>query len=151
MFNFLGGPFQGAIDSQFGKESKLGWLKSIVEVLDDLIIPITIVVAIAGAIWVIILGVKLARAETADKAKGLLKEPPLRQKFCPRKQGIKKSVVQALFCFLFFKELFWKRGLVYTDRFCLNKRSFGKNKNNPLLFLAKKQNRAKSVKKRIFI
>ena len=71
MFNLFGGPFSNIIadpENGFGGGS-FSWLKPIVEVLDDLIIPITIIVAIAGAIWVIILGVKLARAETADKAK----------------------------------------------------------------------------------
>lgn len=67
MFNLFGGPFSGVIDSNF-TSGAMQWLQPIVEVLDDLIIPITIIVAIAGAIWVIILGVKLARAETADKA-----------------------------------------------------------------------------------
>ena len=69
MFNLFGGPFSNVIDNNFGDDTTLGWLKTIVEFIDDLIVPITIVVAIAGAIWIIILGVKLARAETADKAK----------------------------------------------------------------------------------
>ena len=44
------------------------WLAPIAKFLVSLLIPITIIVAIAGAIWVIILGVRLARAESADKA-----------------------------------------------------------------------------------
>ena len=44
------------------------WLEPIAKFLVSLLIPITIIVAIAGAIWVIILGVRLARAESADKA-----------------------------------------------------------------------------------
>lgn len=69
MFNLFGGPFEGALDMAEWNNESVSWLKPIVAVLDQLIIPITIVVAIAGAIWIIILGVKLARAETADKAK----------------------------------------------------------------------------------
>ena len=69
MFNLFGGPFSGVINDNFGDKTTLGWLKTIVEFIDNLIIPITIVVAIAGAVWIIVLGVKLARAETADKAK----------------------------------------------------------------------------------
>ena len=69
MFNLFGGPFEGALDGADWNHESVSWLKPIVAVLDQLIIPITIVVAIAGAIWIIILGVKLARAETADKAK----------------------------------------------------------------------------------
>ncbi len=69
MFNLFGGPFSKVINENFGDKTTLGWLKTIVEFIDNLIIPITIVVAIAGAVWIIVLGVKLARAETADKAK----------------------------------------------------------------------------------
>ena len=70
MFNLFGGPFSSAIGGdQAWDQTGLSWLKQIVTFLDNLIIPFTIVVAIAGAIWIIILGVKLARAETADKAK----------------------------------------------------------------------------------
>lgn len=47
---------------------KFSWLKPIAEFLDDALIPVIIVVGALGAIWIIILGVNLARAETADKA-----------------------------------------------------------------------------------
>ncbi len=67
LLNLLGGPFKTAIDAtNFG--TGLSWLKAIANFLDDLIIPVTIVVAVVGAIWIIILGVGLARAESADKA-----------------------------------------------------------------------------------
>ena len=45
-----------------------GWLKPIASFLDGLLVPLTIIIAVAGAIWIIILGVRLARAESADKA-----------------------------------------------------------------------------------
>ena len=67
MFNLFGGPFETAISNISG--DAFSWLVPIVSVLDNLIIPVTIIVAIAGAIWIIILGVRLARAETSDKAK----------------------------------------------------------------------------------
>lgn len=63
IFNLLGGIFNVEISTE-GFE----WLQPIVNFLDSLIIPITIILAVAGAIWVIILGVQLARAESADKA-----------------------------------------------------------------------------------
>ncbi len=59
------GIFESAIEKMGDTYS---WLKPIVTFLDGLLIPLTIVVAVAGAIWVIILGVQLARAESADKA-----------------------------------------------------------------------------------
>ncbi len=70
---FLNNPLFGAL---FFKEdtwnktnmSKFSWLKPIAKFLDDALIPVIIVVGALGAIWIIILGVNLARAETADKA-----------------------------------------------------------------------------------
>ena len=61
IFNLLGGIFNVQL-------SEYTWLQPIVNFLDSLIIPITIILAVAGATWVIILGVQLARAESADKA-----------------------------------------------------------------------------------
>ena len=51
-----------------GLDGNYAWLKPIASFLDGLLVPLTIIVAVAGAIWVIILGVRLARAESADKA-----------------------------------------------------------------------------------
>lgn len=59
--NLLGGVFNVTLSSYT-------WLQPIVDFLDNLLVPLTIIVAVAGAIWVIILGVQLARAESADKA-----------------------------------------------------------------------------------
>ena len=63
IFNLLAGIFNVTI-----AEDGYAWLQPIVNFLDGLIVPITIILAVAGAIWVIILGVQLARAESADKA-----------------------------------------------------------------------------------
>lgn len=63
IFNLLAGIFEVDITGK-----GFDWLQPIVNFLDDLIVPITIILAVAGAIWVIILGVQLARAESADKA-----------------------------------------------------------------------------------
>ena len=60
--SMLGGIFNVTLSGDFA------WLNGIVKFLDSLLIPITIIVAVAGAIWVIFLGVNLARAESADKA-----------------------------------------------------------------------------------
>jgi len=64
IFNMLGGIFN--LDQVDWGEFE--WLSPIATFLESLIIPITIILAVAGAIWVIILGVQLARAESADKA-----------------------------------------------------------------------------------
>ena len=44
------------------------WLYPIATFLESLLVPVTIILAVAGAVWVIVLGVQLARAESADKA-----------------------------------------------------------------------------------
>ena len=64
--NLLGAIFN--IDKSTFEGYGYGWLYPIANFLTGLLIPITIILAIAGAIWVIILGVRLARAESADKA-----------------------------------------------------------------------------------
>lgn len=63
--NFLGMVFDNAISQLTGDYA---WLAGIARFLDGLIVPLTIIVAVAGSIWVIVLGVGLARAESADKA-----------------------------------------------------------------------------------
>ena len=67
MFNFLAGPFAKTIEESFkqvnGKDTATSWLKPVAQLFDNMIIPITIILVIVGAIWLIWLGVKLARAE----------------------------------------------------------------------------------------
>lgn len=67
MFNFLAGPFSSQIESTYSGSTS--WFKPVVKVLDSLIWPITIIAFIAGAIWIIWLGVKLAKAEDDSKQK----------------------------------------------------------------------------------
>lgn len=66
MFNLLNGPFASVIS---GIDGKYAWLRPIATALDNLIVPITIIIAIVGAIWVIWLGVQLAKAEGDDVQK----------------------------------------------------------------------------------
>ena len=68
MGNLLGGIFDQAIKDNFGSNSSLSWLKPIATFLDNLLIPFIIIVLIAGAAWVIVLGVGLAKAEDTGKA-----------------------------------------------------------------------------------
>ena len=55
-------------ESQF-KNTSYSWLGPIAKFLDGALIPVVIVVGALGAIWIIILGVNLARAESSDKAR----------------------------------------------------------------------------------
>lgn len=67
----LGGFFYDAEKWAEGGEyanAGFGWLGPVVKVIDAMFWPVLIIVAAAGAIWVIVLAVNLARAETADKA-----------------------------------------------------------------------------------
>lgn len=66
LVNLVGGIFN--IDRTYFTNAGFDWLYPIVTFLESLLIPITIILAVAGAIWVIVLGVQLARAESADKA-----------------------------------------------------------------------------------
>ena len=68
MGNLLGGIFDTAIKDNFGTNSSFSWLKPIATFLNNLLIPFMIIVLIAGAAWVIVLGVGLARAEDTGKA-----------------------------------------------------------------------------------
>ena len=52
---------------QFQKGSQWEWLNPILEVLGAALVPILILVATAGMIYSVVLGVKLARAETTDQ------------------------------------------------------------------------------------
>lgn len=62
----LGGLFYDS--KQFASGSSFEWLGPIAKFLDDALIPVVIVVGALGAIWIIVLGVNLARAESSDKA-----------------------------------------------------------------------------------
>lgn len=65
MNSLLAGIF--AIDENaFG--NGFGWLLPIAKFLNNALIPIIIIVAILGAVWIIWLGVQLAKAEDSSKA-----------------------------------------------------------------------------------
>lgn len=67
--NLLGaGPFSSVISDTDTWEG-ISWLKSIATFMDNMIIPITIIVSVLGAIWVIWLGIQLAKAEDASHQK----------------------------------------------------------------------------------
>ena len=69
MFSFLAkstGPFKDVIEKITGSYA---WIKPIAEALDNLIFPITIIIGVVGGIWVIWLGVQLAKAEGDDVQK----------------------------------------------------------------------------------
>lgn len=63
--SMLGAGIFGLKESDFGD---FEWLYPIAKFLENLLVPVTIIVAVAGAIWVIFLGINLAKAESADKA-----------------------------------------------------------------------------------
>ena len=65
---FLMSMFGGVFNPSSDSFSTFSWLYPIAKFLDDMFIPVIIIVAVAGGIWVVILGVNLARAESADKA-----------------------------------------------------------------------------------
>ena len=69
MSNFislLGGIFSP--DETKFSNVNMGWLYPVARFLDNLLVPFIIIVLIAGAAWVIVLGVNLAKAEDTGKA-----------------------------------------------------------------------------------
>ena len=66
MSDFLAGIFN--IDESTFKSGGFDWLWPIANFLNNALIPIIIIVAILGAIWIIWLGVQLAKAEDSGKA-----------------------------------------------------------------------------------
>ena len=53
-------------DADFG--NGFGWLLPIAKFLNNALIPIIIIVSILGAVWIIWIGVQLAKAEDSSKA-----------------------------------------------------------------------------------
>ncbi len=49
------------------KDSSWGWVGEIVDAINTVLYPILILVGTAGVIYAVVLGVKLARAESADQ------------------------------------------------------------------------------------
>ena len=66
MSNLLGGIFN--LEKETFTKNGFGWLYPIANFLNNAIIPIIIIVAILGAIWIIWIGVQLAKAEDPSKA-----------------------------------------------------------------------------------
>jgi len=54
---------------EFKDESKWAWVNDVTKAIQDVLLPLLILIATAGVIYVIVLGVNLARAESADKQK----------------------------------------------------------------------------------
>ncbi|MBQ7602728.1 MAG: hypothetical protein IJU58_01075 [Clostridia bacterium] len=70
VMNFLGSP-AGLIAANawedYKGDPKYGWVYSLCEALNNLLTPVLILVGTAGLIYAVVLGVNLARADSADK------------------------------------------------------------------------------------
>ena len=75
MMNVLDNPMLGDAASdnsqipQMPENSKWAWVNDVTDAIQAVLLPLLILLATAGIIYVIILGVNLARAESADKQK----------------------------------------------------------------------------------
>ena len=74
MMNVLSNPMlgedpAGTYDPNKGFEGKWAWVNDVTNAIQSVLLPLLILIATAGIIYVIILGVNLARAESADKQK----------------------------------------------------------------------------------
>lgn len=69
-FSFM---LAGNFSKNLTDESGYGWLKPIVDFIEDAMIPIIIVLLAVSAIYAIVLGVNMARAESAEQRDGAKK------------------------------------------------------------------------------
>lgn len=71
IMNFMGSPAgqlaAGTGYQQYEDDAKWGWVYTLCNALESLLTPILIIVATAGLIYAVVLGVNLARADSADK------------------------------------------------------------------------------------
>lgn len=70
IMNFMGSPagqLAGSYTEYKDPESKYHWVYQLCEALNNILTPILIIVATAGLIYAVVLGVNLARADSADK------------------------------------------------------------------------------------
>ena len=74
MMKVLSNPMLGEGESTGGGnipqfDGKWAWVNEVTKAIQSVLLPLLILIATAGIIYVIILGVNLARAESADKQK----------------------------------------------------------------------------------
>ena len=70
IMNFMGSPAGQLAEGgyqQYQNDPKWGWVYTLCNALESLLTPILIIVATAGLIYAVVLGVNLARADSADK------------------------------------------------------------------------------------
>lgn len=57
----------GIADSWEITDPKFQWVKTLVNAIGNILVPILAVVAAAGIVWAIVLGVQMARADSTEK------------------------------------------------------------------------------------
>ena len=77
-------------------QSKYGWVKTIINSINTILVPILAIVAAAGIIWAIVLGVNMARADSTDK----------REEAKKRLIGLVVGIVILVVLIIFFTTLF---------------------------------------------
>ena len=77
-------------------DAKFGWVETVYTTIMTVLVPILAVVAAAGIIWAIVLGVQMARAESTDK----------REEAKKRLIGLVVGIVILVVLILFFTTLF---------------------------------------------
>lgn len=77
-------------------EAEFGWVRQIVEAVKTILVPVLAIVAAAGIVWAIVLGVQMARADSTDK----------REECKKRLIGLIVGIVVLVVVMLFFLVLF---------------------------------------------
>jgi heme/copper-type cytochrome/quinol oxidase subunit 2 len=61
-------PMLGAVDlKDLDGHAEWGWVYTLVTTINTILVPIMAIVAAAGTIWAIVLGVQMARADSTEK------------------------------------------------------------------------------------
>ena len=77
-------------------EAEFGWVRQVVEAVQTILVPVLAIVAAAGIVWAIVLGVQMARADSTDK----------REECKKRLIGLIVGIVVLVVVMLFFLVLF---------------------------------------------
>ncbi len=92
----MSGGFLGYSWQDFEGDEKWGWVYTVVNSIYTILVPILAIVAAAGVIWAIVLGIQMARADSTEK----------REESKKRLIGLVVGIVIMVVLIVFFTTLF---------------------------------------------
>lgn len=64
---YIGGKQYASVEDFYTQNPEFGWVKNLIFAIQKVLVPILSIVAAAGIIWAVVLGVQMARADSTDK------------------------------------------------------------------------------------